>query len=186
MCYMNSNAMIKHSQQSGAALFMALIILLVLTILGVFGMNMSRLENLMAGNDQFMVTALSNAEYTLARGQEDIQEIAKVGSSFPKASDDWYYEADESIDPNVPNWSFKSNEVQIDTDGDGTIDETGNYIIVNAGTDNDDGEDSSFSGTTNPLPGAVVQVFLVTAQSDASKGAKRTVQSAIVTKPLAP
>ena len=58
---------------------MALIILLVLTILGVFGMNMSRLENLMAANHQFMVTALSNAEYTLSMGQADIQKIADDG-----------------------------------------------------------------------------------------------------------
>ena len=176
---------IKHPRQGGAALFMALIILLVLTILGVFGMNMARLENLMAANDQFMVTALSNAEYTLAVGQEEIQKIADNGCPFPSAKVG-YYQADENIDPTVPNWGFPSQEVDIDIDGDGTTDETGNYIIVNAGTDNDDGEDDSFTGTTNPLPGAIVQVFLVTAQSDASKGAKRIVQSAVVTKPLAP
>ena len=166
---------------------MALIILLVLTILGVFGMNMARLENLMAANDQFMVTALSNAEYTLAVGQADIQKIADYGSPFPSANDEYYYEADENIDPTVPNWGASPHKkYDIDIDGDGTTDETGNYIIVNAGTDNDDGEDDSFTGTTNPLPGAIVQVFLVTAQSDASKGAKRIVQSAVVTAPLAP
>ena len=51
-------------------------------------------------------------------------------------------------------------------------------------TDNDDGEDSSYTGQINPAPGAIVQVFLVTAQSESSRGAKRIVQSAVVTDPL--
>ena len=59
---------------------MALIFLLILTILGVFGMNLSRLENLMAGNAQFQTTALNNAEYVLARGEKDIQDIATSGA----------------------------------------------------------------------------------------------------------
>ena len=78
-------------RQAGAALFMALIFLLILTILGVFGMNVSRLENLMAGNSQFQTTALNNAEYTLARGIEDIQlvessapsSVSNLKSNFP-------------------------------------------------------------------------------------------------------
>lgn len=177
---------IQPPRQRGAALFMALIILLILTVLGVFGMNMSRLENLMAGNAQFMVSALSNAEYTLARGQEDIQQIEADGNPFPATTGDHYYEADD-IDPVVLYWGgFTSQEVQIDIDGDGTADETGNYVIVNAGTDNDDGEDESYTGITSPLPGATVQVFLITAQSEASRGAKRTVQSVVVTDPLVP
>ena len=60
------------------------------------------------------------------------------------------------------------------------------YVIANAGTDNDDGEDNSYSGQINPAPGAIVQVFLVTAQSESSRGAKRIVQSVVVTDPLVP
>jgi Tfp pilus assembly protein PilX len=72
--------------QQGAALFMALIMLLVLTILGVFGMNMSRLENLMAGNAQFQTTALNNAEYALSRGVEDWKSVSerRHRSSLPR------------------------------------------------------------------------------------------------------
>ena len=60
------------SRQKGAALFMALIFLLILTILGVFGMNLSRLENMMAGNNQFQMAALSNAELAVDEAERDL------------------------------------------------------------------------------------------------------------------
>jgi Tfp pilus assembly protein PilX len=184
-------------RQQGAALFMALIFLLILTILGVFGMNISRLENLMAGNTQFQATALNNAEYALARGEKDIEDIAKTGivpfSAW--ADDDQYYTVGTTPGgtPKDLVWPFTSAKVSIpdmngdglDTDGDGTADDgTGRYVIENAGLDNTKGEDASFQGVINPLPGAIVQVFLVTAQSESSRGAERTLQSVVVTDPL--
>ena len=164
-------------RQTGAALFMALIFLLILTILGVFGMNVSRLENLMAGNTQFQTTALNNAEYTLARGIEDIQLVESSGSSYPTTAG---YHTAGDIDPSDLTWSFTRKDVSLP---DGS---TGEYVIINAGTDNDDGEDSSYAGTILPAPGSIVQVFLVTAQSESSRGAKRIVQSVVVTDPLIP
>ena len=164
-------------KQAGAALFMALIFLLILTLLGVFGMNMSRLENLMAGNTQFQVTALNNAEYTLARGIEDILQVEIDGLSYPTAAG---YHSAGDIEPSDLVWSFTRKDVTL-PDGN-----TGEYVIINAGTDNDDGEDNSYSGVITPAPGAIVQVFLVTAQSESSRGAKRIVQSVVVTDPLLP
>lgn len=191
-------------RQRGAALFMALIFLLILTILGVFGMNISRLENLMAGNTQFQTMALNNAEYVLVRGENDISAIAaSSGNPFnPDTTGDRYYPIGTTIAEGSPAsrpenlvWTFPSQKVSIpdfngdgsDTDGDGTADDgVGFYIIEDAGLDNTAGEDSSFSGTINPLAGAIVQVFQVTAQSSSSRGAKRIVQSVLVTDPLIP
>ena len=164
-------------RQAGAALFMALIFLLILTLLGVFGMNVSRLENLMAGNTQFQTTALNNAEYTLARGIEDIQLVEFNGLSYPTT--DGYHAAGD-IEPSDLTWGFTRKAVSLP---DGSA---GQYVIINAGTDNDDGEDNSYSGVITPAPGAIVQVFLVTAQSESSRGAKRIVQSVVVTDPLLP
>ena len=164
-------------QQAGAALFMALIFLLILTLLGVFGMNVSRLENLMAGNTQFQTTALNNAEYTLARGVEDILQVEIDGLSYPTTAG---YHTVGDVEPSDLTWSFTTKTVSLP---DGS---TGEYVILNAGTDNDDGEDSSYTGTIAPAPGAIVQVFLVTAQSESSRGAKRIVQSVVVTDPLVP
>ena len=164
-------------RQAGAALFMALIFLLILTLLGVFGMNVSRLENLMAGNTQFQTTALNNAEFTLARGVADIQQIAAGGLSYPTT--DGYHTVGD-IDPSDLHWTFTRKPVSLP---DGS---SGEYVILNAGTDNDDGEDNSYTGTITPAPGAIVQVFLVTAQSESSRGAKRIVQAVVVTDPLVP
>jgi Tfp pilus assembly protein PilX len=189
----------KLHREHGAALFMALIFLLILTILGVFGMNASRLENLMAGNAQFQTTALNNTEYVLARGEKDIEDIAKAGAvPFSAwADDDQYYTVDTTPggSPKDLVWPFTAAKVSIpdmngdgsDTDADGTADDgTGEYVIENAGLDNSKGEDASYAGSINPLPGAIVQVFRVTAQSETSRGAKRIVQSVVVTDPLPP
>jgi Tfp pilus assembly protein PilX len=182
----------KAHRQHGAALFMALIFLLILTILGVFGMNLSRLENLMAGNSQFQTTALNNAEYVLARGEKDIEDIAASGTvPFAAwADDDQYYTVDTTPggSPKDLVWPFKSEPVDLpDVNGNSLADDgTGEYVIENAGLDNSKGEDASYTGTINPLPGAIVQVFLVTAQSESSRGAKRIVQSVVVTDPLPP
>jgi Tfp pilus assembly protein PilX len=185
-------------RQDGAALFMALIFLLILTILGVFGMNTSRLENMMAGNAQFQTTALNNTEYVLARGEEDIQNIVASGDvpfSAWSDNDDHYYAVGTTPGgtPSDLVWDFKSEKVSIpdmnadgsDTDADGTADDgTGEYVIENAGCDNTKGESASFEDVTDPLHGAIVEVFLVTAKSESSRGANRIVQSVVVDDPL--
>jgi Tfp pilus assembly protein PilX len=177
-------------RQHGAALFMALIILLILTILGVFGMNLSRLENLMAGNSQFQTTALNNAEYVLARGEKDIEDIVASGTvPFADwADDDQYYTVGTTPggSPKDLVWPFTSKKVDLpDLNGNGKADDgTGEYVIENAGCDNTSGESASYEDVTDPLHGAIVEVFLVSAKSESSRGAKRIVQSVVVSDPL--
>jgi type IV pilus assembly protein PilX len=50
------------ARQSGAALIVGLVLLLVLTVLGVSGMNTARMEVRMAGNTQFRQDAFQLAE----------------------------------------------------------------------------------------------------------------------------
>ncbi len=188
-------------RQAGAALFMALIFLLVLTILGVFGMNVSRLENLMAGNTQFQTLALNNAEYILVAGEDDIKTITGNPFDPDTAGDHYYPQGTVDFDPDLSGiqqptdlvWTFDTAGVSLpdingddsDTDGDGNADDgTGDYVILDAGLDNNQGEDESVSGNMNPLAGAIVQVFLITARSSTSRGANRVLQSVVVTDPL--
>ena len=72
-------------RQRGAALFMSLIFLLILTILGVFGMNISRMENLMAGNAQFQTSALNNAERASSTARNDWQNALVTRPSRSRA-----------------------------------------------------------------------------------------------------
>jgi Tfp pilus assembly protein PilX len=190
-----------YRKQAGAALFMALIFLLVLTILGVFGMNISRLENLMAGNTQFQTLALNNTEYFLVAAENDIKNVA--GNPFdPDSATDHYYPLatvdfdGDTTGTQLPTdlvWSFNRATVTMtdingdgsDTDGDSNADDgIGEYVIQDAGLDNNAGEDESVTGNMNPLAGAIVQVFLVSARSGTSRGANRILQSVVVTDPL--
>ena len=195
------------SRQRGAALFMALIFLLILTILGVFGMNVSRLENLMAGNAQFQTTALNNAEYVLARAERDLLALVTSATANPflvsTTTDQYYCANDDSceratgdgdlINPAALVWTFANTTIELpdvdndgsDTDGNSTPDDgTGQYVIVDAGYDNATGECLTQQCKQEVLAGAQVHVFQVTARSTSSKGARRIIQSAYVTLPL--
>lgn len=162
--------------QRGAALFMALVFLLIMTILGVFSMNMSRMENLMAGNNQFQTVALSNAELTLAVGEQRIEDIlgALPFTDWNETGDAFYdrtSESSELINPHDLNWGFAYE----------AVDSTSRYVVEYGGSELIPGNDASVEGTSTCIAGSCVWVFLATAQNETSRGAKRTVQSVYVT-----
>ena len=163
-------------RQGGAALFMALIVLLILTILGVFGMNIARLQNLMAGNNQFQAAALNNAESLLSVGEADVASVIGTAKNW-NTSGDYYYDrsggSTEIIDPAVANWTFNYETVPAD-------DPTSpfRYVLEYAGPYTD----QKCAATYGAQHAEVCKrfIFLITAQNDASRGAKRTVQSVFV------
>jgi len=148
---------------------MSLVILLVLTILGVFGMNLSRMENLMAGNNQFQTTALSNAELAVSAGEQAM--LASLGTAKPAC----YYSSTETIDPSILNWDSDAaitpcNYVFANGDPDA------DYVIeyANWGIDEDCGQGI---GKGAGMSGCYHYDFVITAQAETSRGAKRTVQT---------
>ena len=189
------------ARQSGTALPAALVFLLVSTLLGTFGMHQSRLDNRMAGNAQFQVLALHNAEYVLAAAEADIE--AQLGNPFhPDRPGDHYYPQDTvDFDPGTPGlqqpanraWTFGSAQVSLpdidgdgsDTDGDGIADDgTGQYVIQDAGMELTLSGQVSQSADPAVLTGSRIQAFVVTARSRTSGGAQRTVQSVYLRPPL--
>ncbi len=62
-----------HRRQAGATLIVGLVLLLVLTVVGVSGMNMATMEITMAGNAQFQQDAFQAAEEAIdiALGRRD-------------------------------------------------------------------------------------------------------------------
>lgn len=150
-------------QQRGAALFMALIFLLIMTMLGVFGMNMSRMENLMAGNSQFQVQALNDSELALRR----VEDVAlgyttdsNPGSPNVDTPNDHYYLAGE-IDAHTLDWSGLDHA----TTTDGTL-----YVIETA-SQPWEGNSAVWGGS-----GLNASIFKITAQTISSKGARRITQ----------
>ena len=157
------------SRQQGAALFMALVILLVLTVLGVFGMNLSRLENLMAGNNQFQVTALSNAELAVSVAEQAM--LTSLGSVKPGC----YYTSTEIINPAILNWDTDTAITPCTyTFANGDPDAA--YVIEYANWGIDD-DCSKAVGKGTGKAGCVHYDFVITAQAETSRGAKRTVQT---------
>jgi len=179
----------------GTALVLALVFLLVMTVLGVFGMHCARLENRMAANSRFRIEALHRAEYVLGAAEAALRTLD--GNPFrPDVPGDPYYARDVTdFDPDTPGiqqpsdpvWTFSHAIVSLpDLDGDGRADDgTGRYVIQDAGTALAPGKDgSSRRSILHAPPGARVQVFLVTAQAGAARGAQRTVQSIVAMDPL--
>lgn len=157
------------SRQQGAALFMALVILLVLTVLGVFGMNLSRLENLMAGNNQFQVTALSNAELAVSVAEQAM--LTSLGSVKPGC----YYTSTEIINPAILNWDTDTTITPCTyTFANGDPDAA--YVIEYANWGIDD-DCSKAVGKGGGKAGCIHYDFVITAQAETSRGAKRTVQT---------
>jgi len=184
---MNNLTLSVSHKQRGAALFMALIFLLIMTILGVFGMNLSRMENLMAGNNQFQALALNQAELMLEAGLREIE--ANIGPPYINAdtSGDHIYlntaTSSETIDPTSLNWSFNS----VSTTPPGGVskysyDYVIEYIGPIDGTEN--GLCTAQTGTGTNIEDCIREIYMVTSQGITSRGAKRIVQSVVVADDL--
>ncbi|MGB5438456.1 MAG: PilX N-terminal domain-containing pilus assembly protein, partial [Gammaproteobacteria bacterium] len=61
--------------QSGSALMVSLVFLVIMTIIGIASMNTAVMENVMASNSQFQVSSLANAEFIIGSGEDDIETI---------------------------------------------------------------------------------------------------------------
>lgn len=189
-------------RQAGAALFTALVFLLVLTLLGTFGMQQARLEQRMAGNARYAARAFATAEYVLALAEADI--AARQTDPFhPDRPGDAYYPQEVAdFDPARPGmqhprdrmWTFASIAVALpdsdgdgsDTDGDGIPDDgTGQYVVQDAGTELTLHARAAGDDAPRALTGTPVQAFLVTARGHAPGGIQRTVQSVYIRPPLA-
>jgi hypothetical protein len=189
-------------RRSGTALFTALVFLLVLTLLGTFGMDQARLQHRMSGNARFQALALANADYVLAAAEADLE--AQTADPFhPDRPGDHYYPQDmRDLDPVTPGiqqpadrvWTFGSARVGLpdidgdgsDSDGDGIADDgTGRYIIQDAGVELILDGHGSRSAAPTAQSGSPRQVFLVTARSRIPGGAQRTIQGVYARSPLA-
>ena len=141
---------------------MALIFLLIMTLLGVSAMNLSRMENLMAGNNQFQAIALSNSELALRETEAVILGITEDGKpgfpDFNRANE--YYNAGE-INTATPDWSKIEHAI---TAG-GSI-----YVV--------EYEPVTWQGNSASWPGneRTVHLFRITTRTTSGRGAQRSTQ----------
>lgn len=101
-----------HSQQRGAVLFIALIMLLLLTLIGITTMQVTLLQERMAGGFRIQHQAFEQTEGTLKTTRTDLNNDAN--SSGPL-----YYSADATLTAaNALPWStWLTSEPTVPTDG---------------------------------------------------------------------
>ena len=161
------------NRQQGAALIMALVILVVLTLLGIGSMNTANLQILMTGNSQYQTVALSTAEQAVREAELLVDGIV-AGAAPPGKTDGYHNVAGGDPEIDLSNFTWPANETA-DSAQAGS-----NYIIEYSGQ-------KSLPPTTfkyingNPIAGDNVYVFRITARTLASRGAVRLVQSIYVT-----
>jgi len=148
--------------QRGVALFMALICLLIMTLLGVFGLNLSRMENVMAGNSRFQLQALGKSELAVREIENTLLDIThdhKTG--VPDFGlDNAYYRAGE-VDTAAPDWSGISHATT--ANGSRYLVEYDNPVWT--------GNSIKWQGV-----GLMAHVFRITLQTPSGQGAQRTLQ----------
>ena len=148
--------------QQGAALFMALVFLLIMTLLGVFTMNISRMENLMAGNNQFQAIALGNSELALREIEAVILGITQDSKpGFPDFNHaNEYYNAGE-INTATPDW----NKIEHARTANGS-----RYVV--------EYEPVTWQGNSASWPGneLTAHLFRITTRTTSGRGAQRSTQ----------
>ncbi|MBL1293325.1 MAG: hypothetical protein COB61_005575 [Thiotrichales bacterium] len=156
------NKQVNRSKQRGAALVVSLVILLVMTIIGVTGMNQSALETLMASNLQVQTQSLSSAENQLIAAEISLRDIAITPAAF--------INYDENINPILE--LLNAADANFDQDGEYT-----NTYIEYIGPQTVSGE-SIVIGNNTPIAGNKIYLFRNTAiHSNRDNGARRIVQS---------
>lgn len=161
------------TQQRGAALVVALILLLVMTILGITALNSSTLQNFMSSAYQQQTTTLAGAENVLLEGEVDVEAIVTSGvggkTHFRDLTDD------DETQFDLASWG----EGWPVTQDIGEITITGSYFIEYMGEFEVPGESIAEGGG---LEDSKIHIFRVSARGgEANRGAIRTVQSYYVT-----
>ena len=90
------------SRENGAVLIVALVLLLVLTVLGVAGMQNTSMEERMAGNFRDRFTAFQAAEAALRRGEADIADITILQAMEASGDSVGYFEMGDTVDAKNP------------------------------------------------------------------------------------
>lgn len=160
-------------RQRGAALVVALLLLLVMTVLGVTALNSSTLQSLMSSAFQQQTTTLAGAENVLLEGEMDVEAIVVGGVGARTHFVDLTDEDETQFD--LVDW-VGGQPVAQDI---GEITITGSYFIEYMGEFEVPGESIAEGGG---LDDSKIYIFRVSAQGgEANRGAVRTVQSYYVT-----
>lgn len=153
--------------QGGAALIVALLLLLVMTILGVTAMNSSIMQGYMSASYQQQTRTLADAENLLLQGEFKVEEIVFDGVAVAGAAG---YYLDLDVDPDA---EFPASSPSAIWSNPFVIEYMGEFQIP--------GESVAEGGG---LEDSLIHIFRVSARrqlTDDERGGLRIVQSLYVT-----
>lgn len=163
------------NRQSGAVLFVSLIVLLVLSVITVTAARSSGLELLIANNTQFSTDAFLRAEAGVVAAENYIETAHPIGGpafDFDADNTDGLYTSGV-IDATGADWNAFAFERVVDADGN----ETARYVIEYMGTIASAGGSLSIGGGTS----TVRYVYRITALGLAERGTARLVSTIYAT-----
>lgn len=169
------------ARSRGAALIVALLLLLVMTILGVTAMSSSTMQGFMSSSYQQQTSALAGVENVLLEGEFEVENLVDVGVGSSPPS---YYLnlLDENIDEFFASSAPEADWIQYGSPVPQTIGEyniPGRYMIEYLGEFEVPGESIAEGGA---LEDSRIHVFRVSARgAEAQRGGLRIVQSLYVT-----
>lgn len=161
-------------KESGAALMVSLIMLLILTIIGVTGMKNTALEERMAGNMRDKGLAFESAEAALRDAEAFMETVFTLGAFNADGSDGYYDNSTrdlwQSVDWDGTNVGNTNKSVTATTSIPGV--EAGKYVIQYIA----DSEESDVSGGVNlnnigqGTGGGNTSIFRITVRGSGASG----------------
>lgn len=155
-----------YQKQTGVALVITLIMLVLLTMIGLTGMNVTSLEEKMAGNKKEHNVAFQTAEIALREAETYLNGIANL-SDFDGTKAGFISEA--TADPD-----YRAEATWINSITASAIDgvaQTPRYIIKHVGAQSDSANEGLvIVGTGEGLAGSSVTIFRVTSRSTGNTG----------------
>ena len=166
--------------QRGVALVVSMVMLVAITLIGVFVMSGSHLEWLMSNNSRFQADAEMRAEAALRDGENDAYNNISDPSTYNWGDGgDAYYSSDPAspdipADPrNIANWDTHAFNTRPATTIS-SVDYPAEYLVEYMGCDNPSG---GGCGACHDYSASCIYTYRIWAHAADSKGASCIVQS---------
>ena len=182
--YSTPTILLKNRSERGAALIVALLLLLVMTVLGVTAMNSSIMQGFMSASYRQQTTTLAGVENVVFAGERDIEAIVAPLTTIDVADLGYFIDLTDPdltgtpwtpSDTSDANW----NVAETVTQRIGLLDIFGRYTIEYMGEFEVPGESIAEGGA---FEDSRIHVFRISARGvEGGRGSLRVVQTLYVT-----
>jgi type IV pilus assembly protein PilX len=158
--------------QSGAALVVSLLILLVMTLIGISSMQTTTMQEKMSSNLREHEQAFEAAESALRAAEQYIENNVSLTATFDSNGSDGLYDTD-GVQDRWRNLLWDGSDSREDTSHNGTYDAAANprYIIEYYGSAQTEVDKYNLSGYGSGAGGGDLELFRITARGTGANSA---------------